>query len=143
MGQNADKEDYVPGVPELISKVKQIVTFTKHSVAASDELKKVQEKIGKTEGTILKLVQDVSTRWSSTFYMIVRFLELSDLLEAVLLKFSNATMITGAELFTLKIIAKILHSFEQATAEMSAEKATTVSKVLPVIQLIKKVNCIK
>ena len=34
------EEDYVPGAPALIAKVKRIVTFFHHSVRASDQLKK-------------------------------------------------------------------------------------------------------
>lgn len=41
-------------IEEIITKVKNIVTFVKKSVVASDELIRLQKRDGKTEGTILK-----------------------------------------------------------------------------------------
>lgn len=47
------------GLNELLTKVKDIVSFFKRSVTASDKLK---------EKTPLKLIQSVPTRWNSTFF---------------------------------------------------------------------------
>lgn len=53
----------------LILKVKAIVTWFKARVVASDELRKARS-------TETKLIQEVSTRWNSTYFMNERFLEL-------------------------------------------------------------------
>jgi len=63
---------------EIIIKVKNIVRLTRHSVVASDELKRLQIRDGKTDGTTLKFIQDVETRWNTTFYMLERFLALEE-----------------------------------------------------------------
>ncbi|KMQ88363.1 zinc finger bed domain-containing protein 1 [Lasius niger] len=63
----------MPTVRDTITKVKAIVTVTRRSVAACDELKKLQMRDGKTEGTALKFIQDVPTRWNSTLYMLKDF----------------------------------------------------------------------
>lgn len=67
-----------PHIREIITKVKSIVTVIKRSVVASDELKRLQIRDGKTESTVLKFKQDVPTCWNSTYYMIERFLQLKD-----------------------------------------------------------------
>ena len=139
IGHNSQNEEYVPGVPSLVAKVKQIVSFFNHSSSASDALKKRQRDSGIKEADILHLVQEVPTRWSSAYFMITRFLELSDFLGPVLLKYPKITMLTGAEVVTLRVIAKLLHPIQLATLEMSAENTTTASKVIPIVYLLKQV----
>lgn len=143
LGLDNQKEERVPGVPELISKVKKIVTFVNHSQKASDLLKKKQiEDDKKTEGTVLKLIQDNITRWSSTYYMLTRYIELSPHLALILMNFENVEILNGSELKTLRLISQLLKPFEAATKEMSGEHATTMSKVIPMANLIIEVKFI-
>ena len=64
-----------PSLVALKKKCKDIVTFFHHSCKASDKLREVQKQLGITEK---KLIQDVDTRWNSTFYMLKRILEQHD-----------------------------------------------------------------
>ncbi|XP_033229764.1 zinc finger BED domain-containing protein 1-like [Belonocnema kinseyi] len=104
----------VTGLPGLIQKVRNIVTWCKHSNKASYELK---------AGSLLKLEQGVKTRWNSTFYMIVRFIEIRD----------PARMVTPKEIEELIKVSKILKPLAKITREWSAEKYVTISKVIPTI----------
>jgi len=54
----------LPDLKQLIDKIKSIVSYFKYSIVAADELRKIQS----TSETSLKLIQEVSTRWSSTYY---------------------------------------------------------------------------
>ncbi|XP_018371237.1 PREDICTED: zinc finger BED domain-containing protein 4-like [Trachymyrmex cornetzi] len=127
-----------PGLSDLINKVKSIVTFFKHSVNASDQLKAIQLQNGRTEGTLLKLIQSVSTRWNSTFAMIDRFIELSDIVGTLLLKYQNVNMLSGNELLELKELSRVLKPFDHATRDLSSEKTTSISKIIPMINLMKQ-----
>uniref|UniRef100_A0A2H1X2G2 SFRICE_015994 n=1 Tax=Spodoptera frugiperda TaxID=7108 RepID=A0A2H1X2G2_SPOFR len=116
------------GLLELINSVKKIVTWFKQSVIASDELRKESD---------LKLIQDVSTRWNSTFYMIERFLKLRPAINTIINCHASAPpMLTAREIIDLNDICEILRPIEVATREICGEKYVTCSKVIPLTRLL-------
>lgn len=124
----------IPSLVKLTAKIKSIVTLSKQSVVAADELRRLQFLEGKTEGTVLKLIQEVPTRWNSTFYMIERFLQLKDYINNMLLKCPKApNMILRDELEVLQEIVHILNPIEYVTKTISGETYTTSSLVIPLI----------
>ncbi|XP_066589292.1 E3 SUMO-protein ligase ZBED1-like [Prorops nasuta] len=77
-------------VKEILDKIKTIVTYFKHSVIATDHLRKNSE---------LKLIQSVSTRWNSTYYMLERFMELSLIIGFIMLDIPESPpMLSATEL---------------------------------------------
>ncbi|KAK3931709.1 Zinc finger BED domain-containing protein 4 [Frankliniella fusca] len=141
LGNKSDNTPHVPvaGIPQLIRKMKDIVTFSHTSCNFANELSRIQvEQFHRTEGTVLRLIQDVRTRWGSTFKMIERFRALSDVIYQAAAKFPEVTMLTAAELATLRTVMDVLRPFHEATTEMGAEHHTTSSKVIPTVHLVTK-----
>ena len=62
--QGALKAD--PTLTALKKTCRNIVTFFHHSAKASDKLNEIQKQLGVAEN---KLMQDVETRWNSTFHV--------------------------------------------------------------------------
>lgn len=92
----------------LISKGKSVVTWFKHSVVASDALRKNTDK---------KLIQSVETRWNSVYYMLARFLELRTFVNEIVNQHAPQ-MLNAAEFEVLKDIIDILEPLEVATSEI-------------------------
>ncbi|XP_011880238.1 PREDICTED: zinc finger BED domain-containing protein 1-like [Vollenhovia emeryi] len=116
-------------VSEFCKKIKNIVTYFKHSVVAADELR--------TQSN-LKLIQSVETRWNSTYDMLDRFIELADKVSTILLKHPTAPiMLTASELQAGKEFIQLLKPFDEATKIVSGEQYLTGSKVIPIVNTLK------
>jgi len=101
---------------------------------ASDELKRLQRRDGKTESTALKFKQDVPTRWNSTYFMIERFLQLKDYVYPVLLTCSTAPkLLSREEIDILEDIVRVLGPIEFVITEISGDSYPTSSLVIPVL----------
>lgn len=113
---------------DILVKVRSIVQYFRQSGPAADELHKVQP-----QNKILKLKQDVETRWNSSYLMLARYIEIQDYVNLALSHLNDAPpSVTGAEKEIIEDALKILKPFFSITEEMSAEKVVTLSKVIPI-----------
>uniref|UniRef100_A0A6P7H793 Zinc finger BED domain-containing protein 1-like isoform X1 n=1 Tax=Diabrotica virgifera virgifera TaxID=50390 RepID=A0A6P7H793_DIAVI len=129
----------------IINKVRNIVKFIKNSVNNSDKLRKIQIDSGASEGSVKKLILDVSTRWNSVFYMIERFLLMVRPVTIILIDNSNAPdMPSPQEIEILKQLLPILRPLEYVTKEASGERYVTISSVIPMLNcLVKQINLVQ
>ncbi|XP_045105184.1 zinc finger BED domain-containing protein 4-like [Portunus trituberculatus] len=84
---------------------------------------------------VKKLIQDVETRWNSTYHMLERFVQQSNLVTTTLcLLGKNYLCLSNDGLSLIKKVILLLEYFDEATKEISEEKFTSLSKVLPIVR---------
>lgn len=122
----------------LLEKIKMIVTHFRKSTSANKKLSNYQISIGAKVPK--KLLQDVSTRWNSTLYMIERMIELESSICGTLGLLDNPPEgLTVDEWKIIKEISIVLRPFEEATKAVSGDKYMTASIVLVLAQGLKNV----
>ncbi|GFR90117.1 zinc finger BED domain-containing protein 1 [Elysia marginata] len=128
-----DAEDVKP----VIDAVKEIVNFFHHSVKASDSLRELQSQQIPNQPHPFKLINDVPTRWNSTYYMLERYLKLHTQVTTALCLSGRSKLCLGSETVDLiRLWIPDLQPFEMVTKEISAEKTTTTAKIIPIVQLL-------
>ena len=116
-------------VSDLKKRCKQIVTFFHQCVKATEKLKEVQCQLKLPEH---KLIQEVDTRWNSTFYMFERIVEQHQAITTALcLSSRNDLCLSAADVKLLVESLSVLRSFEAATREISADQYVSISKAIP------------
>lgn len=110
----------IPLFAKAIAKAKKIVAkFNKSSTATQMLI----EKMGK------KLCSDSPTRWSSTYILIERFLQLKPAVEEICDKLKWNSL-SNTQWNTLQSIEKLLKPFAAFTQLLSGSKTVTLSSVL-------------
>lgn len=118
---------------ELIDKVKTIVTYFRRSTVANNKLKSYQINNGIDKPK--KLLQDVQTRWNSTYYMLNRFIELENPIRGTLGLLDKAPQTLNSDEWSIiKELCTVLRPFEEATRAVSGESYMTASIVIVLTQ---------
>ena len=117
----------------LIDKCRKIAASYHQSNILSDLLKSKQALLGLKSNEI---IQDVPTRWNSTYLMMQRILEQVDAINEVFgdksfRKKYDHLLIGDDELAMLKDSKDIFQYFYQATTELSGSKYATISIIMP------------
>ena len=125
-----------PSIHNLIKTCRHICTYSNHTVALSQFLVTKQMEAGKDESDCLLLLQDVVTRWNSTYLMFKRFVKLQPVIRALL---SDQTWqkkldvrLTNADWALMEKVVKVLEVFYEATVRLSSNSAC-ISDVIPTI----------
>lgn len=119
----------------MISVARRIATHFNHSSLACDKLIKIQKELNTDQK---KIIQDVQTRWNSTFYMLKRLNELKRCITIYLTEHSSGVNnLTNNQLDILQSVLELLQPFEEITRSMSNENSI-ISDVIPTIATLKR-----
>lgn len=113
-------------ITETREKVRGIVGHFKRSPQAADKLKTMQEQLGLTPP--LMVIQDVVTRWNSTYEMFQRIPDLKVPLSSVLVDCNYNVYLTNNDWQIISKACEILKYFKEITVEISSEKSVSISK---------------
>ena len=119
---------------EIISKAKKIVGHFRHSNLAYSKLYDLQLKHDVPQH---KLIQDISTRWNSTFFMLERLFEQKTAIVMYCLEMPNLPILSANEWFVMEKVTKLLKIFHSSTLMLSKREAL-VSDIWPQIVFLKQ-----
>jgi len=121
----------------LQSKMKHIVEHFHRSTVAAEKLLALQRQM-RPEYNVVKVKNDVVTRWNSTYDMFRRMCEIQEPLDAAIAVLQKPVeSLTSDEWNTARELCKVLKPFDSLTREMSSDQAVTVSKVIVVVEGLK------
>ena len=135
-----------PEVKNIIFNVRAFTNYAAISTLLSTAVRSKQEDLGWNDADLKALVQDVKTRWNSTYDMLERFVTLQEAIKKVLeddewkdkilvksgnnagrvVKFSNN------DWKVMERIVKVLGPFKEATLKLSAASAC-ISQAIPTV----------
>jgi len=127
------EEDAGRSIKAILKKCRSIVGFFKRSEVGNRMLIDKQKQLGITQ--VLKVKQDVRTRWNSTLLMLERLVKLKEPLTIAIISLTEAPgNLDHDEWNIVDDIIPMLKPFECLTVELSAEQYPTISKVIPLIR---------
>lgn len=122
--------DHIPTITEIHNKTRQMVTHFRPSVTAKEKLAQIQQQLGTP---VHKLINEVPTRWNSTYQMFERITEQKEAVWVSLASLkTDVTPLTPEDCQILRVLAPSEH----ATTELSEEKRVSGSKVIPLTRMI-------
>ena len=126
-----------PGVTHLLEKLRKLCTHANHSDQFTIELKKQQvSQLQSDKGLIL--LQDVVTRWDSTYIMVDRCYELKLAIIPTLLAFPELNLeFRASDWVLMEKIISALKPFHEATKWLSKSDAS-ISMCIPIVTTIMK-----
>ncbi|XP_039311284.1 zinc finger BED domain-containing protein 4-like [Solenopsis invicta] len=113
---------------EILGKCRKIVGHFSHSSLACSKLKNIQKNL---KLPIHKLIQDVTTRWNSTFYMLSRLLEQQQAVTAYAAE-KDIPSLTAMQWNMVENVIRVLQPFEEMT-KMASSDCETIGYVIPAI----------
>ena len=118
-------------IHQVVSRCSRLVAFFRRS---SNAAYKLLDKLKALGCPTHALVQDVATRWNSTFDMLERVYEQRAPICAALVEENRMELLPRDDDFTVvESLLEVLKPFKHITEVMSGEKYTTVSSVKPLL----------
>ena len=125
-----------PSVHEVLKKARKIASHFHASTLENDKLK-AQQRVFDPECTVLKVIQDVETRWWSTYALLERLLQLRESIDVVLLN-NSSIRLTSEEWDICVALSIVLHPFMELQKLFEGDKYVTVSLVPLMVTLMRQ-----
>lgn len=127
----------VPQVVIALARARRLVGHFHHSAKSSGILRRKQIDLHFPQ---LCLIQDVSTRWNSSYYMMERIISQQQPLCASLLELRKTDLLpSDSEIASMEAFIEVTRSIAEITEVMGGEKRVTLSIVRPLLhKLINK-----
>ncbi|KAK9886011.1 hypothetical protein WA026_014797 [Henosepilachna vigintioctopunctata] len=116
-----------PEVLQMVAAARRIVTHFNHSGLAEQKLESIQQELNLPNH---QLVQDVSTRWNSTYYLMERLLELKRAVSLYITDHETLNNQTYAQWELMEQCIKLLKPFEEIT-NITSSGISCISEVIP------------
>ncbi|KAK0147692.1 Zinc finger BED domain-containing protein 1 [Merluccius polli] len=123
-----------PQLHEIRLKARKIIGLFRSSCKAREKLLEMQTIMGRPA---LKLIQDVETRWNSTYDMLQRLHHEKDTVAASLSQLNtDHTPLNNFEYEVISECLALLRPFKMATVELSEEERVSASNLIPLYRMI-------
>ncbi|XP_077301621.1 E3 SUMO-protein ligase ZBED1-like [Arctopsyche grandis] len=119
---------------DVLGRVKNIVEFFNRSTQGKHKLAATQQQMNLP---VLKLKQDVQTRWNSTFDMLKRIVQVKDAVIATVALLRPDLTLNEGDWEVIEEVLPLLSPFYEITVEISAKKNVTLSKIIILCNLLK------
>lgn len=121
-------------VEDMIAAGRRLVTHFNHSGPAREKLLEIQKELSLPQH---QLVQDIDTRWNSTYYMAERLLEQKRAISLYVANHDTLFNITPQQWCMMEQYIKLLKPFEEITKRTSSG-FSCISEVIPHVAALKK-----
>ncbi|KAM9726418.1 E3 SUMO-protein ligase ZBED1-like isoform 2-T2 [Menidia menidia] len=126
--------DQIPDLCDIRAKAKRIVAYFHSSTTGKERLEGTQIQMGRQSQ---KLIIDVDTRWNSTYLMLERLFQQKEPVAAALTTLKTDIIpLTSQDYEIIEESLPVLFPFFQATSELSEEKRVSISKVIPLMNML-------
>lgn len=120
-------------VSDVMTRARNIATRFNHSASACSLLESIQKDLGLP---CHKMVQDVPTRWNSSYLMLERLYEQRRAISAIAPDI-GLTILSNNEWNILGSMVSLLKPFEELTKRISSDRCT-IADVLPAVAMLRR-----
>ncbi len=126
-----EKSCSIPEISKIIGRCRRLVTHFHHS---SKDIYVLKQKQADLRHKPQNLIQDVTTRWNSSFYMISRVVEQQQPLCATLLEVKKTDLFPSEEEFSsMEVYIEVMSPLVTITEAIGAQQWVIISTLRPLL----------
>ena len=131
----------IPQVSKALARARRVVSHFHHSSKSYYILKQKQIDLHTDQ---LNLIQDVTTRWNSSYYMVERLIQQQQPLCAALIEVKKTELMpSDVEVSVMETFLEVLKPIVEITETLGGEKLVTMSAVKPLLHKLLSIHLIE